>query len=452
MGANMVSRRRLIGDGASFAAVSALDRASATVLRTGADAQREAGQSDGSSVISWKLDVPDSVLADLRERLRITRLPNEITGDAWAYGTDLSYLRGLIDYWIERFDWRKAESELNLLPHFMATIDGHSLHFIHQRGRGPAPLPLLINHGWPGLFYEMTGLIGPLTDPARYGADPADAFDVIIPSLPGFAFSQHPGTPGITTKVIADRFSKLMTAVGYQQFGVQGGDWGATIAAIVAFQNPSRVIGLHMNTMGVRPFLGEGAKPLTPEEKAYTEAGARWRQDGGAYQDIQATRPQTLAYGLSDSPAGLAAWIVEKFRAWSDCQGNVERRFSKDQLLTNIMIFWVSNSIGSSLQLYSEQRRDPWVLRAGESITAPTAYASFPADIVPGPPRTWLERSANVQRWSLMPRGGHFAAMEEPNLLAEDIRAFFRPFRKTCFWRVGCWHRSCAPGAGKTFA
>lgn len=380
----------------------------------------------------WRLEVDDAVLADLRERLKRTRLPDAIIADAgWAYGAEPSYLRRLLDYWLDGYDWRAAEAAINRLPHFMADVDGLDLHFVHQRGKGPRPLPLLISHGWPGSFYEMMDVIGPLSDPAAHGGDPADAFDVVVPSLPGYGFSQHSHAAGMTARRIGDLFAKLMTGtLGYSRFGVQGGDWGSVITSGMAFGHPANVVGLHVNMIGVRPFVGEGTPPLSAQEKAFLDAAAAWRVEEAGYQEIQGTRPQTLAFALTDSPAGLAAWIVEKFRVWSDCGGDVERSFTKDQLLTNIMIYWLTGSIGTSMQLYYEQRHSPWRLNAGERIAVPTAYAAFPGEpIAREAPRSWLERAANVQRWTEMPRGGHFAAMEEPQLLVDDIRAFFRPLR-----------------------
>ena len=369
MNLDRMSRRSLLGTGALLTIEKAIGPTSAAQP---VDAEEATVLQEGL-IVPWKLQVSDETLADLRERLKLTRFPNQLADVPWVYGTDLAFMRRLIGYWIDGYAWRNVEAQLNRLPHYMANVAGQRLHFIHQRGKGPSPVPLLITHGWPGLFLEMVELVGPLTDPERHGGNAEDAFDVVIPSIPGYAFSQHPGTVGLTPKAVADRFTRLMDRLGYAKFAVQGGDWDATISALVALQNPTRVTGLHMYTMGIRPFLGDGAKPITPEEKAYADAVAKWRHDGSAYQEIQSTRPQTLAYGLSDSPAGLAAWLVEKFRAWSDCHGEVERVFSKDQLLTNIMVFWVSGCIGSSMQLYAEQRRDPWLMQTNDFIAVPTA-------------------------------------------------------------------------------
>ncbi len=383
-----------------------------------------------TTVTPFHISVPDAALDDLRTRLRNTRFPGEVAGSGWDYGTNLAYLIDLVGYWLDRYDWRAAEAALNAMPQFTAPVRGLTLHFVHARGNGPAPLPLLFSHGWPGSFWEVHKILGPLTDPAAHGGDPADAFDVVAPSLPGYGFSQDPGTPGMDPGAIADLFADLMTeTLGYPRFGAQGGDWGAVITSRLGHAHPDKLIGIHLNMLGARPFTGEGTPPLTEEERSFMAAAQRWRDAEAGYQAIQGTKPQTLAYGLTDSPAGLAAWIVEKFRSWSDCGGEVEHRFSKDDLLTNIMIYWVSGCIGSSVRLYYESRHHPWMLGPGERIGVPTGFARFAVEIT-RPPRTWVERAFNLTHWSDFDRGGHFAALEEPELLVEDIRAFFRPLRK----------------------
>ena len=382
-----------------------------------------------TAVKPFRIDVPEAVLTDLRERLERTRFPGEVADSGWDYGTNLAYLKELVAYWRDRYDWRGAEAALNAMPQFTARVGGLDLHFVHARGKGPAPLPLLFSHGWPGSFWEVHKILGPLTDPAAYGGDPADAFDVVAPSLPGYGFSPDPGVPGISPSAIADVFAELMTeTLDYRRFGAQGGDWGAVITSRLGYAHADKVIGIHLNMLGARPYTGEGTPPLTEAETALLAEAERWRQGETGYQQIQGTKPQTLAYGLTDSPAGLAAWIVEKFRSWSDCDGDVERRFSKDELLTNIMIYWVTGCIGSSIRLYYESRRQPWGLRQGERIIVPTGFARFAVEIS-RPPREWVERAANLTHYSDFPRGGHFAALEEPELLVEDIRAFFRPLR-----------------------
>jgi epoxide hydrolase len=383
-----------------------------------------------TAVQPFQIHVADDVLDDLHERLRRTRFPGEVADSGWTYGTNLAYLKELVEYWLKRYDWRAAEARLNALPQFMATVDGLRLHFVHVKGNGPRPLPLLISHGWPGSFVEMLDVIGPLTDPLAYGGDPADAFDVVVPSLPGYGFSEQPTTPGIGPRQIGALFASLMhDTLGYTRYGVQGGDWGAVITGAMARDYPDQLAGWHMNMLGARPNTGEGAAPLSDEEKAFVAEAGRWRDEEAGYQAIHGTRPQTLAYGLTDSPAGLAGWIVEKFRAWSDCNGDVESVFSKDELLTNIMIYWVTGCIGSSIRLYYESRHSLGGPGVSEAIRVPTGYAAFPHELT-RPPQSWVERAVPLRRFSKMPRGGHFAAMEQPELLVEDVRAFFRPLRE----------------------
>src|SRR5579885_3505562 len=302
----------------------------------------------------FTLSVSQEVLDDLHERLRRTRFPGEVPGSGWTYGTNLAYLRELVAYWIERYDWRRHEAALNAMPQFLTEVDGTTLHFVHTRGRGPQPLPLLICHGWPGSFYEMAGVLGPLTDPAAHGGNPEDAFDVVVPSLPGYGFSPDPARPGVSPAAIAEMFTSLMRdTLGYERFALQGGDWGSIITTRIAASHPEAVVGLHLNFGGGRaPAAGE---QILDEEAAFREAAQRQQPEETGYSAIQGTRPQTLAYALTDSPAGLAAWIVEKFRVWSGGD-DVEQHFSKDQLLTNIMIYWVTGCIGSSVRLYYEAR------------------------------------------------------------------------------------------------
>ena len=382
------------------------------------------------AVRPFTIDVPESVLDDLRERLRRTRWPGEIEDSGWTYGTNLAYMRELVRYWLEDYDWRKHEAALNRLPQFVATVDGLEIHFVHVKGKGPNPLPLIISHGWPGSFYEMAEVIGPLADPAAYGGDSADAFDVVVPSLPGYGFSQHSHRPGMTPRRMGEIFTKLMTEVlGYDRFAAQGGDWGSLITAAMAHDHPERLIGIHLNMLGVRPNTGPGTPPLTEEEQTWLKTVQAGRDEETGYQRIQGTRPQTLTYALTDSPAGLAAWIVEKFRAWSDCHGDLESSFTKDELLTNVMLYWVSGSIGTSIQLYYEAFHDTSLrLGPGERIETPAAFAAFPGELF-GTIRSWAERSLNLQHWGTPERGGHFAAMEEPELYVEDVRAFFRTLR-----------------------
>ncbi|CAI8021171.1 Putative epoxide hydrolase [Geodia barretti] len=383
-------------------------------------------------ITPFQVHIPDSVLDDLRERLARTRWPDEIPGSDWGYGSNLAYVKELVEYWRTTFDWRKQEEFLNSFDHFRTNVDGLGIHFIQAKGKGPNPLPLVITHGWPSTFFEMLKVIPRLTDPAAYGGDPADSFDVVVPSMPGYGFSDAAQEPGMNTARIADLWAKLMTEnLGYQRFVAQGGDWGASVTARLGYAYPQQVAGIHVTAVSaatMSPHLGDGTRPLSEREQALIEERAQWREAEGGYSHIQGTKPQTLSYGLNDSPTGLAAWIVEKFRTWSDCGGDVESRFTRDELLTNITLYWATNSIGSSVRLYYESQHNPWALGAGDRISVPCAVALFPVDLS-HPPREWAERSYNVQRWTEMPRGGHFAALEEPDLLVDDMGEFFRAIR-----------------------
>ncbi len=377
-------------------------------------------------VESFTINIAQSTLDDVRERLARTRWPDEVVGAGWDYGSNLAYMRELGAYWQHHFDWRAQEAMLNHFAQFRTDIDGFGIHFIHERGRGPDPMPIVITHGWPSSLFEMLKIIPLLTDPASHGGDPAVSFDVIVPSLPGFGFSDRPRERGMTADRVAELWARLMTeALGYRRFAAAGGDWGSAVTRSLALAHPDLLVGIHLTDAGYSSKADQS--DLSEAEKQYLSALQQWFMREGAYAMIQATKPQTLAYGLNDSPVGLASWIVEKFRAWSDCDGDVERRFSKDELLTNIMIYWVTETIGSSARTYFENM-PPSPMKPGQHIEVPAGVALFPKDISL-PPREWAERSFRVQRWTEMPRGGHFAAMEEPELLAEDIRAFFRGLR-----------------------
>lgn len=380
------------------------------------------------TVRPFHVSVAASVLDDLRQRLARTRWPDEITGSEWDYGTNLDYLRELVEYWRKDFDWSAQEKLLNSLPQFKANVDGRDIHFVHQPGKGPKPLPLILIHGWPGSFFEMYKVIGPLSDPATHGGDSADAFDVVVPSLPGYGFSDRPDIKGVNVAWIAARFARLMDEVlGYPRFGSQGGDWGAGITSQLARDFPDKLIGIHLNMVsGTRRRVPE--EELTEAEKEWLRVGREFTTEEAGYSRIQGTKPQTLAYGLNDSPAGLAGWIVEKFRQWSDCDGDVERAFTKDELLTNVMIYWVTETINSSTRLYYEALHTPRPGSPPGRIEVPTGAAIFPRELV-RPPRDAAERAYNIQHWTEMSSGGHFAALERPAELVEDIRAFFRPLR-----------------------
>jgi pimeloyl-ACP methyl ester carboxylesterase len=377
----------------------------------------------------FTLRIAQSELNDLKLRLAATRWIESIDDDSWREGTSLNFMRHLVDYWRDRFDWRAQEARLNAFPHFIAGIDGQRIHFIHQRGKGPSPMPLILTHGWPGSFVEMLDIIPYLTDPARFGGSESDAFDVIVPSLPGYGFSSAPTVPGVGAGQTARLWAALMGKLGYGRFALQGGDLGAGVSSWLARLYPARVIGLHLNFIpgSYRPYIDD-KQPLTEEEQDFAGQSAAWANEQGAYGHVQGTRPQSLAFALNDSPAGLAAWIAEKFRAWSDCDGDLEKAISLDVLLTNISLYWFTRTIGSSFRMYVEGRRNPLLLSAGERISPPLAVAHFPKEL-PMPPQSWVRRGYNLQRWSSMPHGGHFAALERPQELAADIRRFFNTLR-----------------------
>jgi len=404
-----------------------------TVLISSAVTARALAQSGPAStrgqdaVIPFKIHVADSVLADLKQRLARTRLPGEITGSDWDYGTNLAYLKELVAYWQQKFDWRAAERRLNQFDQFTTTIDGLDIHFIHQRSKNPNAMPIAITHGWPGSIVEFTKIIPLLTDPAAHGGNASDAFHVVAISLPGFGFSGKPVERGYGPERMAGILAKLMARLGYTRYGLQGGDWGSSISRFAAINDASHVVGLHTNfcLAGPPPGAKDPNEGVTAAELERTRARQTFFDTERGYFLEQSTKPQTIGYALDDSPAGLAAWIVEKFRAWSDVNGNVEQKFTKDELLTNIMLYWVTQSGASSARIYYEnQRAKPPQGR----VQVPTACAVFPKEISIAP-RRWVEAQYNVTRWTEMPRGGHFAAMEEPTLLAEDIRGFFGTLR-----------------------
>ena len=378
----------------------------------------------------FRSETTEEQLADLRCRLAGTRFAPALSGKDWTHGTPPGYLAELVDYWRNEFDWSAAEQQLNELPQFLTEIDGNTLHFVHAKGVGLQPFPLLFSHGWPGSFWEVHEILGPLTDPASYGGDPTDAFDVIAPSLPGFAFSPHPGTPGMNPTAIAGLFDRLMTEVlGYRRYGAQGGDFGAQVTSRIGRDHGDHVAGIHLNLMGATPVLD--GTPLTAAEEAFVAQSEHFFTAEGAYAQLQGTRPATLSAGLSDSPAGLAAWMVEKFRAWSDNDGDVESVFSKDELLTDITLYWLTNSIATSARLYYETMHTEGMLGRNVPgyVETPTGFASFAKDNFT-PPREWVARAYNLQRFTEFERGGHFAALERPEELVTEIREFFRPLRE----------------------
>ena len=377
----------------------------------------------------FQIRVPESALKDLRQRLLNTRLPDEPPLDPWNTGTSVTYLKRLLDYWRDGFDWRAQEAKLNAFRQFTVPLAGIDVHFIYEQGSGPNPVPLLLLHGWPGSVVEFYKLLPMLTDPARFGGDPADAFTVIAPSLPGYVFSFKPGQKRFSVEDIAEVFAALMTDVlGYQRFGVQGGDWGSFIASRLGFAFPEHITGIHLNLLAVRRDPKMIANP-TPEERKFLDQLNHFLKEETGYQWIQGTKPTTLAFALTDSPAGLAAWLVEKFRTWSDCDGNPENALTRDEMLADITLYWVTGAIGSSFWPYYARMHGPWPIPEGSTVNVPTGYVEFPREIL-RPPRSIAERMyTDIRRWTVMPKGGHFAALEQPKALSEEIWAFFRSLR-----------------------
>ncbi|BBI33346.1 epoxide hydrolase family protein [Cohnella abietis] len=376
----------------------------------------------------FHIHASDELLDDLKYKLQHIRWPTQLESSDWDRGTELNFLQSLVSYWRDHYDWRAQESRLNSFAQFSCSIDGIDVHFVHERGKGPNPLPIILTHGWPDSYLRYEKIIPLLTDPVSYGGDPEDSFDVIVPSLPGFGFSSRPTLSGVNNFRVSEIWAKLLTTeLGYKKFAAAGGDVGSGVTRYLAANHPELLVGIHLTDVGIiRDLLNSNdAEVSSEEERQYKRNAAKWISQEGGYMSLQSTKPQTLAYGLSDSPVGLASWIIEKFRSWSDCNGDLSRKFSEDELLTHIMIYWVTNTIGSSANIYYENSHS---LPPLGRIEVPTGIAIFPADIVL-PPREWVERNLNVTRWTLMPRGGHFTAMEEPELIVDDIRAFFRPLR-----------------------
>ena len=374
-----------------------------------------------------------AVLDDLRARLRATRWPDAPEDAGWSLGTDLAYLRELVAYWVDGFDWPAQEAALGLLPRFRVPLGGLAIHFVHAQAAAPggsrerAPvLPLVLCHGWPDSFWRYAKVIPLLTDPGAHGADPADAFDVVVPDMPGYGYSDRPAGPALDAIAVADLWAGLMNTLGYQRFGAAGGDVGSHVSRYLALNHPERVAAVHRTDAGLPIFTGDQAD-LAPEERAWFETVAAWGAAEGAYAAMHRTKPQTAAFGLTDSPAGLAAWIVEKLRGWSDCDGDVERSFTKDEILTNVMIYWLTGTIGSAMRMYRANAAIPPAQHA-RRVEVPSGFSIFAGDVV-RPPRAWLERTANAVRVTEPARGGHFAPFEEPELYAEELRAFFRPYR-----------------------
>jgi microsomal epoxide hydrolase len=370
----------------------------------------------------FRLAVDDAAIADLKRRLAHARLPDEAPEPPWRYGTSVGFMRELVDYWVAGYDWRKTEAALNAHPQFVTAIDGIDVHFIKAEGRGPSPKPLLLSHGWPGSVLEFMKLIPLLTDPAAHGGDAADAFTVVVPSLPGYTLSFRPNQPRRAIPEIGAMFHALMTRLGYARYGAQGGDWGSFVTAWLGANRAQNLSGIHLNMMPIRRDAAMFANPTEEERRFLGELEIFLKEETG-YQWIQGTRPQTLAFALADSPVGLAAWFAEKYRAWTDCDGDPRNALTMDEMLGNISLYWFTNCIGASFWPYFARMHGPWPIDG--KIGVPTGYCEFPREIL-RPPRAAAERVfTDLRRWSVMPKGGHFAALEQPEALAQEIRAFF---------------------------
>ncbi|MCR2810592.1 MULTISPECIES: epoxide hydrolase [unclassified Microbacterium] len=368
-----------------------------------------------------------AVIDDLRARLRATRWPDAAEGDGWSLGTDLAYLRELVAYWADEFDWDAQEDAIGRLPHYRAQLGGSSVHLVHARAadRSRPVLPLLLTHGWPDSFWRYLKVIPLLTDPGAHGGDPDDAFDVIVPDMPGYGYSERPTRP-LTSPDVADRWSELMTLLGYDRFVTAGGDIGSGVSRFLALDHPDRVIAVHRMDAGL-PFFAGDRSELTQDERDWLDDAATWAGAEGAYAAMHRTKPQTAAFGLIDSPVGLAAWLVEKLRSWSDCDGDVERCFTKDEILTLLTQYWVNGNIGSAMRMYHSNASIS-AEQLSRRVEVPSGFSIFPADIV-RPPRAWLERMTNLARATEPDRGGHFAPFEQPELYVQELREFFRPYR-----------------------
>ena len=380
------------------------------------------------TIETFKIQISDKTLEDLSFRLSNTKWPNQLKDSNWESGTKKDYMQSLISYWRSDYNWRSQENNLNSYAQFKCNVDGIDIHFFYEKGKGPNPMPIILTHGWPDSFVRYQKIIPLLTDPVSFGGNANDSFDVIIPSLPGFGFSSIPEYSGYNNSRVADLWAKLMTEkLGYTKFAAAGGDIGSGVTRYLALNYSELLVGIHLTDIGIiRDILTSMSEnSLSSQELQYKKTVQQWLAQEGGYMSIQSTKPLTLAYGLSDSPVGLAAWIIEKFHSWSDCNGNLENTYSMDELLTNIMIYWLTNTIGSSARMYYENTHS---LPPMKEIKVPTGLALFPEDILL-PPREWAEKKLNVIHWTEMPRGGHFTAMEEPELFVEDVRKFYRMFR-----------------------
>ena len=410
-----------------------------SVRRIGA--HEAARQSDASGSVSrmqhdtarpepFALATTSAALDDLRRRLLATRWPDAPREAGWSLGTDVDYLRELVAYWTDGFDWPSQEAALAAVPHFRVPLGGLGIHFVHARAPEgtPRPLPLVLTHGWPDSFWRYSKVIPLLADPGAHGADPADAFDVVVPDVPGFGYSDRPAGAALDSIAVAGLWAELMDTLGYHCFVAAGGDIGSHVSRYLALDFPDRVAAVHRTDAGL-PVYGGDPRDLAPSEREWISDGLAWGATEGAYAAMHRTKPQTASFGLTDSPVGLAAWIVEKLRSWSDCGGDIERAFTKDEILTNVTIYWLTGTIGSSMRMYNANAAIP-AAQLARRVEVPSGFSVFAGDII-RPPRAWLERTANTVRVTEPSRGGHFAAFEQPELYAQELRDFFRPFRAT---------------------
>jgi epoxide hydrolase len=386
-----------------------------------------------SAIRPFRIEVPEVDLRDLRDRLRRTRWPEAETVDDWSQGVPLAYLRDLCRYWADSYDWRATEARLNALPQIRVAIGGLGVHALHLRSPHPAALPLVLTHGWPGSVLEFLKVAGPLTDPPAHGGDVTDAFHLVVPSLPGYGFSDKPTAAGWGVERIADAWVELMRRLGYRRYGAAGSDWGTTISTLVGRRDPEHVVGIHL-VPPLAPPDPATFGDLTETERAALADLERTRREESGYGEQQSTRPQTLGYGLVDSPAALCSWIVEKFRAWSDCAGHPENAVTRDEMLDDVTLYWLTASGASSARLYWESLHDVAEVFAGtadkiEPVTVPAGCSIFPKE-VPRVSRRWAERRfTDIRHWNELDRGGHFAALEQPGLFVDELRAFFRLVR-----------------------
>jgi pimeloyl-ACP methyl ester carboxylesterase len=379
-----------------------------------------------SLIKPFHVAIPQQKIDHILARVRTAQWPDKLDADDWRYGANWDYMKQFATYWTTRYDWHKTEAKLNSFPQFKAPVEDFEIHFYHVKGKGPKPVPIVLTHGWPGSVVEFLDVIGPLTDPAHFGGSADDAFDVIVPSLPGFGFSSKPKGKPVGPVTTARLWNKLMTQVlGYPKYGAQGGDWGSSVTTELARQNPANMIGIHLTGAGARPVPDS---EQSEDERAWSKAVTIYRATELDYFNEQRQKPQTVAFALSDNPLGAAAWILEKFKVWSDSGNNIEQAFTKEQLLANVMLYLVTDTAGSAVWFYRGAAEEPPTSRT--KVEVPTGFAAFPKDMAPlQPPKSWLERDFNLVHYTKMPKGGHFAALEQPDLYVRDLRDFFHPLR-----------------------